>query len=269
MDKTTIIGLVLALTALLGGMVMKGVQLGALLNPAAIMIIIVGTIATIVIGFPTSEIKNIPNLFRIVFSDKGALSVESLIPKFSEWAQTARREGLLALEPEVDEIEDEFLRNGLSMVVDGQSSDFIRDLMTEEVEAMEERHKVGASIFSQAGTYAPTLGVLGAVVGLIAALADMSDTEKLGHAISAAFVATLLGIFTGYVFWHPFANKLKRKSKREIEIREVMIEGILSVLEGQPPKVIEKKLLMYIPAKKRQKVMEDIQSAEPAAGREG
>ena len=125
------------------------------------------------------------------------------------------------------------------MAVDGQSAEFIRDIMTEEVEAMEDRHQAGAAIFTQAGTYAPTLGVLGAVIGLIAALSNMNNTEALGHAISAAFVATLLGIFTGYVLWHPFANKLKRKSKQEVKLREIMIEGVLSVLEGQAPKVIE------------------------------
>lgn len=103
---------------------------------------------------------------------------------------------------------------------------------------MEERHTSGAAIFTQAGTYAPTLGVLGAVVGLIAALADMNDIEKLGHAISAAFMATLLGIFTGYVLWHPFANKLKRKSALEVKQKRMMIEGILSVLEGEAPRVI-------------------------------
>ncbi|HBO5952223.1 TPA: flagellar motor protein MotA, partial [Pseudomonas aeruginosa] len=155
-----------------------------------------------------------------------------------------------------EDVDDAFLKNGLSMAVDGQSAEFIRDIMTEEVEAMEDRHQAGAAIFTQAGTYAPTLGVLGAVIGLIAALSNMNNTEALGHAISAAFVATLLGIFTGYVLWHPFANKLKRKSKQEVKLREIMIEGVLSVLEGQAPKVIEQKLLMYLPANERAKVIE-------------
>src|SRR5690606_23083583 len=110
-----------------------------------------------------------------------------LIKMFSDWAQLARKEGLLALEAKTEEIEDEFLKNGLSLAVDGQSADYIRDVLTEEIEAMEERHLAGAQIFSQAGTYAPTLGVLGAVVGLIAALQDMSDIDALGLAISAAF----------------------------------------------------------------------------------
>ncbi|MGE6631142.1 flagellar motor stator protein MotA [Bacillus sp. NPDC077027] len=255
MDKTSLIGMILAFIALGVGMVMKGVSLTALANPAAILIIIVGTLAAVVIAFPSSEIKKAPKLFVKLFQDNNLLSIEELIPLFSNWAQVARREGLLALEASLEEVDDEFLKNGLSMAVDGQSAEFIRDILTEEVDAMEERHQSGALIFTQAGTYAPTLGVLGAVVGLIAALANMGDIDKLGHAISAAFVATLLGIFTGYVLWHPIANKLKRKSKEEVKLRLIMIEGILSVLEGQSPKVIEQKLLMYLPAKERANIV--------------
>ncbi|PLR81352.1 hypothetical protein CU635_15400, partial [Bacillus canaveralius] len=180
-----------------------------------------------------------------------------LIRMFSDWAQLARKEGLLALEAKTNEIEDSFLRSGLSLAVDGQSADYIRDVLSEEIEAMEERHQAGASIFTQAGTYAPTLGVLGAVVGLIAALGNMADIDALGHAISAAFVATLLGIFTGYVLWHPFANKLKRKSKQEAKIKYMMIEGILSILEGEAPRVIEQKLASFLPAGERKIFLEE------------
>ena len=106
-------------------------------------------------------------------------------------------------------------------------------------------------MFTQAGTYAPTLGVLGAVIGLIAALGNLADIDKLGHAIAAAFVATLLGIFTGYVLWHPFANKLKIMSNKEAEIRKMMVEGILSLQAGDSPTAIEAKLMVFIPANER------------------
>ena len=208
MDKTSLIGVILALVAVGAGMVMKGVALTALLNPAALLIIILGTIAAVVIAFPSDEIKRVPKLFKILFKEKNEVAPEELIRTFSDWAIIARKEGLLALESISEKVEDPFLRNGLSLAVEGQSADYIRDILTEEIEAMEERHQSGAAIFTQAGTYAPTLGVLGAVVGLIAALSNMTDTNELSAAISAAFVATLLGIFTGYVFWHPFANKL-------------------------------------------------------------
>jgi chemotaxis protein MotA len=257
MDKTSLIGVILGFVAIGVGMVLKGVQPSVLLNPAAILIIIAGTIAAVTIAFPTNEIKKVPQLFKILFTEQKLMEPTQLIRMFSEWAQLARKEGLLALEAKTAEVDDEFLRNGLSLAVDGQSADYIRDVLTEEIEAMEERHQTGALIFTQAGTYAPTLGVLGAVLGLIAALANMDDTVTLGHAISAAFVATLMGIFTGYVLWHPFANKLKRKSKQEAKLKFMMIEGVLSILEGEAPRVIEQKLASYLSAEEKRKFLEE------------
>ena len=257
MDKSTVIGLIIGFVALIVGMVLKGVALGALLNPAAILIIIFGTIATIVIGFPMNELKRVPSLFGVIFKETKLVPDHEVIKMFSSWADLARREGLLALEGKTDEVEDPFLKNGLTLAIDGQNADYIRDVLTEEIDALEDRHSGGALIFTQAGTYAPTLGVLGAVVGLIAALGDMNDIEKLGHAISAAFVATLLGIFTGYVLWHPFANKLKRKSKQEVRQKTMMLEGILSVLEGDAPRVIEQKLASYLSISERKKVLSE------------
>lgn len=257
MDKTSLIGLILGIIAVGVGMVLKGVEFTALINPAAILIILVGTVAAVTIAFPTSEIKRVPKLFGILFKEQKHTTIEELIPMFSEWAQIARKEGLLALEAQIQEVDDPFLKNGLTMAVDGQTAEFIRDVMTEEIEAMEERHEAGAAIFTQAGTYAPTLGVLGAVVGLIAALSDMTDIEALGASIAAAFVATLLGIFSGYVLWHPFANKLRRKSKEEALVRQVMIEGILSIIEGQSARAIEQKLSIYLPEKKRETLLQE------------
>lgn len=139
----------------------------------------------------------------------------------------------------------------MKMVIDGQPPEYIREILEEDLSAMEDRHMAGASIFSQAGTYAPTLGVLGAVIGLIAALGNLNDMEKLGPAIAAAFIATLLGIFTGYVLWHPFANKLKRKSKQELKIKQIMVEAIIAIQGGVSSRVIEDKILTYIPSKER------------------
>ncbi len=260
MDVSTVVGLIFGVVSLIVGMALKGVTPDALLNPAAILIIIFGTIGAVVIAFPMSEIKRVPKLFGVLFKEQQLASEVELIQMFSEWADVARREGLLALEAKADEIEDPFLKNGLGLAIDGQNADYIRDVLTEEVEAMEDRHAAGALIFTQAGTYAPTLGVLGAVVGLVAALKDMNDIDALGLAISAAFIATLLGIFTGYVLWHPFANKLKRKSANEVQQKMMMIEGILSVLEGEAPRVIEQKLASYLPSKERKQLQADLDS---------
>jgi chemotaxis protein MotA len=266
MDKTSLIGILLAIIAVGVGMFLKGVSPSNLVNPAAILIIIMGTASAVIIAFPTSEIKKVPKLFGIIFKEQKTPTIQELIPLFSDWAQVARKEGLLALEAKLADVEDPFLKSGLLMAVDGQNAEFIRDVMSEEIEAMEERHQGSASIFTQAGTYAPTLGVLGAVVGLIAALSDMSNTDALGHAISAAFVATLMGIFTGYVLWHPFANKLKRKSKHEALVKQVMIEGVLSVLEGQAPKAIEQKLATYLPVTERNKLEAAVTGGESVNG---
>ncbi|MFU2016849.1 flagellar motor stator protein MotA [Peribacillus butanolivorans] len=256
MDITSVLGVVLGIVAILVGMVLKGVSITALINPAAILIIFVGTIASVVTAFPFSELKRLPKILKVLFLEQQLTKPEELIKTFSEWAVIARKEGLLALEIISDQVDNTFLKNGLNLAVEGQSADYIRDILAEEIDAMEERHQSGAAIFSQAGTYAPTLGVLGAVIGLIAALGNMADTEALGHAISAAFVATLMGIYTGYVLWHPFANKLKRKSQQEVRIKEMMIEGILSIIEGEAPRTIEQKLTSYLPAEDRKKWLE-------------
>jgi chemotaxis protein MotA len=251
MDKSSVIGLILGFIAVGVGMVLKGVSPSVLVNPAAILIILVGTLAAICIAFPLSELKRIPKLLKIIFGKEEKDSLLDVIHLFSELAVIARRDGLLALEAKLTEVEDPFLKSGLTLAIDGQAPEYIRDVLEEEIDAMQDRHNSGALIFSQAGTYAPTLGVLGAVIGLIAALGNLSDTNLLGHAIAAAFVATMMGIFTGYVLWHPFANKLKRKSQGEIKRKEIMIEGILSILEGQPPRLIESKLAVYLPIKER------------------
>lgn len=266
MDISTIVGIILGIIAVFVGMVLKGASLSVLINPAAFLIIIVGTVASVTIAFPMSELKRVPKLFKILFKEQKLTSDIEVIKLFSSWADLARREGLLALESKAADVVDPFLKNGLTLAIDGQNADYIRDVLTEEVEAMEERHAAGAQIFSQAGTYAPTLGVLGAVIGLMAALKDMSDTAALGHAITAAFVATLLGIFTGYVLWNPFANKLKRKSAMEVKQKQLMIEGILSVLEGEAPRVIEQKLASYLPTEERRKISSE--SGEDGLGKE-
>ncbi|EFM10821.1 MotA/TolQ/ExbB proton channel [Paenibacillus curdlanolyticus YK9] len=247
MEKSTGIGIGLGLVAIVVGMYLKGAPIVNLVNnPAAYIIILVGTAASLFVGFPLVEIKKFPTLIKIIFSNQNLPARQDLIRLFMEWATITRREGLLALEAKVDEIEDAFLRNGMRMIIDGNDQDFVRDVLLEDISATEDRHKSGALIFSQAGMYAPTLGVLGAVIGLIAALADMSDMEKLSHAIAAAFIATLLGIFTGYVLWHPISNKLKRLSKRETEIRLMMVEGLLSIQTGVSTIAINQKLSVYL-----------------------
>lgn len=254
MELSTAIGIVLGILMITVGMVMKGASVAALINPAAIIIIFVGTASCLLNGFSLKDLKNFPVLMKMLFQKQILIDKGVLLRLFVELSQTARREGILALESRMEEITDPFLKNGISMIVDGLDADFVGDVLEADVQAMEERHRSGALIFSQAGTYAPTLGVLGAVVGLIAALGNLDDIEKLGSSIAAAFVATLLGIFSGYVLWHPFANKLKTMSKHEAEIKRMMIEGVLSLQAGDSPIAVEAKLLVFVPQKERASV---------------
>lgn len=247
MEISTALGIGIGIFAIVSGMMLKGASISALVNPAAIMIIFVGTTASLFNAFPMSKLKNFPVLLKKLFTKQELMSYTELVTLFVELSQVARREGLLALEGRLNEIKNPFLRNGMSMMIDGLDPDFIRDVLEADVQAMEERHRSGAQIFAQAGMYAPTLGVLGAVIGLIAALGNLNDIEKLGHSIAAAFVATLYGIFTGYVLWHPFSNKLKMMSKEEAAIKIMIIEGILSLQAGDSPMAVEAKLKAFIP----------------------
>ncbi|WP_281888397.1 flagellar motor stator protein MotA [Paenibacillus sp. YYML68] len=253
MEKSTVLGLCLGLIAVIVGMFLKGASPIALLNSAALMIIFVGTAASLFIGFSMEEMKLFPKLMKIVFTEQKMIPKMELINMFTEWVSITRREGLLAMESKVEEISDPFLRNGMRMIIDGNDQDFVHDVLMEDIHAMQERHRSGAQIFTQAGTYAPTLGVLGAVIGLIAALSNLNNVEELGHLISAAFVATLLGIFCGYVLWHPIANKLKQKSKKEVEIRLMMVEGLLSIQSGISSTAVQQKLMVFIPTSQRDK----------------
>ncbi len=261
METSTLIGMILAIVGLLGGMVFKGVPFSALANPAAIFIILIGTAGAVMNAFPGKDAAKIGKLFKNVFTKtKTPYTNEEIINLLTDFAQLARKEGLLALEKQIKEVNDPFLQRGLAMITMGQNSEVIEDTLAEDLEAMEARHQANASVFTQAGTYAPTLGVLGAVIGLIAALANMADQEALGHAISAAFIATVYGIFTGYVLWHPFANKLKRKSKEEALNKRIIIEGILLINEGMAPNIIKEKMLSFISVGERAKSFADFET---------
>lgn len=263
MEKSTIIGIVLGLGALILGMIFKQAPLVNLANPAALIIIFAGTAASLFVAFPLQELKKFPKLIKMLFVKQKLVDRVQLIKLFMEWASITRREGLLALESRIDEIDDEFLRGGMRMIIDGNDQDFVRDVLMEDIHATEDRHRAGALIFSQAGMYAPTLGVLGAVIGLIAALGNMADMNSLAHAIAGAFVATLFGIFSGYVLWHPIATKLKRLSSAEIQIRLMMVEGLLSIQSGVSTIAINQKLSVFLtPAERRKMNLKEEGSVE-------
>ena len=253
MDIFLIIGLLVGLAAVSTGLLLKGASVAILLNGEAVIVILVGTAAAVMNSFPKKEFANIPKLFGVIFRDKGNEEPTEIIKQIVEMSQLTRKNGLLSLESKIPEISSDFMKQGLQLIVDGGEPEYIRQILEGQIEAMEERHRSGASVFTTAGGASPTLGVLGAVIGLIGALGNLNDTEKLGESIAAAFVATLYGIFFGYVVWHPFASRLKRKSHEEVVNMELMLEGILAIQEGRNPKTIEQKLLSMLRPKEREK----------------
>ena len=251
MDFFLLIGIILGLISVVVGMIVKGANVAVLINPAAAIIIFVGVIAAVINSFPSSDIKKIPKIFGVLLKNK-EYDLKTTINTIVELANQARRDGLLSLEGAIQNLEDPFLRKGLEMVVDGIAAEQIQEIMENEIYGIEERHRIGSSIFKTAGTSSPTLGVLGAVIGLIGALGNLEDVEALGHMISAAFVATLYGIFFGYVLFSPFSSRLSLKSEQEVQMMSIIVEGVLAIQAGQSPKSIEKKLYSLIDPKKRE-----------------
>ncbi|MGG7177152.1 flagellar motor stator protein MotA [Clostridium paraputrificum] len=255
MELTTLLGIIFGIIAVVGAMIFKHISFGVLLNPAAFMVIFVGTIATILNAYTGRDLKNLGRIFKVLFTSNGNESKIKSVNDLIRYTQHVRKEGILSLEKDLNTIENKFLQRGLRMIVDGIDPDFIVEVLETEIDAIEERHAINASIFSQAGGYAPTLGVMGAVFGLIAAMANINDTAAMAEAISAAFIATILGIFTGYVLWNPFANKLKIKSKHEILEKRMIIEGLLAIQKGSAPSMVQEKLMSFLTESEKELIL--------------
>jgi chemotaxis protein MotA len=254
MELTTIIGIILGIGSVIGAMFFKHIDFDVFINPAALLVIFVGTVATIFNSFPGENVKNVGALFKILFTKQKSFTEAEIIDLLFDLSKSARREGLLSLESRSEEIADPFIKKGIRLVVDGAGEEVIEEILETEIESMEKRHETNASIFSQAGTYAPTLGVLGAVFGLIAAMSSIDNTEIMAEAIAAAFIATILGIFTGYVLWNPFAKKLRVKSQKEASTKRMVIIGLLSIQKGDTPFMLKEKLLATLPKKQQDKI---------------
>lgn len=256
MDITSLLGVIIGVLAVVGAMIFKHISFSVFINPAAFFVIFVGLVGCILNAFPKSEIKNIGKLFKVIFTDHGIGSNIELIKTMENLASIVRKEGLLVLESQIPNLNDEFLKKGLTLTVDGATAEYIDEVLSIEMESIQERHAINANIFAQAGAYAPTLGVLGAVFGLIAAMANINDINEMSHAIAAAFIATILGIFTGYVLWNPFANKLKVKSQHEMVGKKIIIEGVLSLQKGEAPAMIVEKLMAFLSPDEKKIMME-------------
>ena len=202
MDIFLIIGLVLGAICIMMALILKGASVAMLLNGEVAVIIFGGMIAAVLSSYTMADIKRLPKVMKVLMSNEEP-DLNGTIEKMVELSNIARREGLLALEAPVNELDDPFMKQGLELVVDGAEAEQIRDLMESEVDAMETRHHRMSGLFKTAGATSPTLGVMGAAIGLIGALGNLSDINKLGPMIASAFVATIFGIFMGYLVMMP------------------------------------------------------------------
>jgi chemotaxis protein MotA len=244
-DILSIVGLVLALNAVLVGAVLKGAGLMALVSAAAFMIVIVGTIAAICIQTPLPVMQRALKIFPWVMKPPNRDGTH-LIAKIVEWSNTARKQGLLGLEPMIAREQDEFVKKALQLVVDGSEPESISTALYVDLNMREHADTTAAKVFEGMGVYSPTLGIIGAVLGLMAVLQNLADPSKLGHGIAAAFTATVYGIGLANLFFLPVAAKLKVIIARQTQFREMIIDGMLSIAQGENPRAIESKLQGYL-----------------------
>jgi chemotaxis protein MotA len=250
MDIATLIGLTLAFGALLVSVFIEGGGLAGFVNVPAIIIVIGGTLGATVLSYPMKQIIGLPAVMKHAFMFK-ELDAVQVMRQIVEYARKARREGILALEQEARNTDSQFLRLGIQLVVDGTPAELVREILETEVHSMRKRHSVGESIFSTMGGFAPTLGILGTVMGLVNMLARLSEPGEMGHAIAAAFCATLYGVGIANLVFLPIGNKLKLRSHHEAALYELIIEGVLALQEGDNPRVVQSKMEAFLPAKEK------------------
>lgn len=259
MDLFLLIGIIAALVIVVAAMILKGASIAMLFSPEAMMIIFGGIIVALINTYPLADIKRLPGIFKVLFKNK-KYDYRATIDQLVELSNVARREGLLALETPVnnlDPVDDAFLKRGMEMVVDGIDKEEIQEIMENEIASTEERHARGTAMMQTAGSTSPTLGVMGAVIGLIGALGHLNNVNVLGQSISSAFVATLFGIFMGYLVFMPFAKRLQRKSEQEIQNFDLILAGTLAIEEGVSAKTMEKNLESMISETRRSDITED------------
>jgi chemotaxis protein MotA len=249
MDKGTAIGLGVALVAILGAAVVESGSIGilfALMNLPSAMIVFGGTIGTLLVAFPLERVTKISKVLGVAFHAEET-SERDLVNLFVKLSERARREGLLALESEAQQIEDHAIQKGVLLVVDGTDPELVREIMEADVAAMSERHEGNFAMFAAAGGFAPTMGIIGTVMGLVNVLSHLDKPDELGKSIATAFIATLYGVLSANVFWLPIGERLKQRNKEEIARRTLAVEGVLAVQAGDNPRVVREKLEAFLP----------------------
>lgn len=264
MDLATLIGLIIAVVGIVGGNVVEGGNPMALVNLPGFMIVVLGTLGAVMISQPMSVMVGLPKfLMKALMGGKGHNSAET-VDLFVTMADKARREGLLALEADIDKIHDPFTRKGVQLMIDGTDPELLREIMEIEADAMKHRHEGNFAALEFMGGIAPTIGVLGAVMGLMTVMAHLDEPEHIGPGIATAFVATFYGVFTTNVLWLPLAKKLQNNSKHELHALNVVIEGLMSIQSGDNPRIVREKLEGFLQPRERQRKDESAAAREAA-----
>ncbi|MCQ4088760.1 flagellar motor protein [Saccharibacillus sp. JS10] len=245
MDITTLIGIIAGFAALIGGFLWEGGQAGGLLQGAAALIVFGGTAAAVMISFPWKRLRTVPTALKMAFRPQ-PMQPQQLIDDLAEMSHTARRSGMLALEKIADTHEDSFMREGLGLIVDGSDQPLIRQILELEIDKRQDRFDNYAKIFESAGGYAPTMGIIGTVMGLIRVLGSLAEPANLGSSIAVAFIATLYGVASANLIFLPIASKIRARGDEEVRVMEMMLEGLLSVQNAENPNLVRKKLATYL-----------------------
>src|SRR6266436_29056 len=244
LDFATVAGLVIGIGGIVGGLILEGGSVREIAAPTALLIVLGGTLGAVLITTPLGVLRGGMRSLASVFFEKSH-DPESMIEKLVDYSTKARKNGIVALEQVANQAPDPFLRKALNLAVDGTDLQELRNMMELEIAVEEHHSEAEAKIFESAGGYAPTIGIIGAVLGLIQVMKDLADIEKVGHGIATAFVATIYGVAFANLFFLPVAGKIKARSSQRTQMRELMLEGVIGIVEGMNPKLIRSKLGAY------------------------
>ena len=245
MDKISVLGLLLGIVAIIGGQLLEGGHVGSLSQPTALLIVLGGTVGAVMLQSPYATFIRGVKMVRWIWYPP-VVNNHQIIKQVSGWSQVSRSEGLLALENVMGQIKDDFAKKGLQLLVDGAEPERLREVLEVQIGTFEEEMKLSARIWEAAGGYAPTIGILGAVMGLIHVMENLSDPSKLGAGIAVAFVATIYGVGLANLVFLPMSNKLKAHINRLVVQREMIVDGLVGIANGDNPRIIESRLQGYI-----------------------
>lgn len=250
MDIATLVGIVSAFSLVITAITMGG-SIALFINIPSMMIVIGGTLGATMINYPLPDILKVFKVVKNAFFHEKH-TAKTLISSFVTLAGTARREGILALESAINDVGDEFMKKGLQLSIDGLEPTSIREILNTEVQSIQDRHKLGSEIFTTLGTFAPALGMIGTLIGLVQMLQTMNDPASIGPAMAVALLTTFYGALIANILCLPIAGKLKNRSDDEVMVKDLMTEGIVSIAKGDNPRILEQKLNAYLPPQLRE-----------------